>query len=69
MPNPTDYDLLVSINKKLDSVLANQATPPNVSIDFTPVLTPLAALQTTADAILADEEPSVTPPPVAPATA
>jgi hypothetical protein len=53
MANPTDYDLLKSINANLETLINT-----GVKVDLTQVLTMLTNLQTTANSILADEEPS-----------
>jgi hypothetical protein len=52
MANPTDYDLLVRIDKKIDTALANTGSGGGN------VMSALTAIQSTVNAIQADEEPS-----------
>lgn len=58
----TVEDQIVALTTKVDAlttaVAAIPTAPVAANVDFTPVLTPLAALQVTANAILAQDEPT-----------
>lgn len=53
MAKPTDYDLLVSINNTLNTLVQK-----GVTVDLSPVLSAITGVQNTANAILADSEPT-----------
>ncbi len=53
MPNPTDYDLLVSIGKKLDTLITA-----GIKVDLTPVLTALTGVQNSVNAVISDLAPT-----------